>query len=147
MIIPEVLLKHNGTMELWPRRTFPSLTFLFLRSAFAGSLTLDIPVSQCLPSPSLYFLCQYTLTTQRLAIITKKWYSTYSLYFLLPGKDSPSSKLLFAKDIPLYRQLVLSFYQNIQTMPQVCNNNEGGDKNVWYLYRDNPYNWSCIVIS
>ena len=41
------------------------------------------------------------------------------------GKDSPSSKLLFAKDIPLYRQLVVSFYENIQTMPQVCNKNEG----------------------
>lgn len=55
LIIPEVLLKHNGTMELWPRRTFPSLTFLFLRSALAGSLTLDIPVSQCLPSHPFTF--------------------------------------------------------------------------------------------
>ena len=40
---------------------------------------------------------------------------------LSSGKDSPSSKLLFAKDIPLYRQLVGSFYQNIQAMPQVIN--------------------------
>ena len=38
---------------------------------------------------------------------------------MFAGKDSPSSKLLFAKDIPLYRQLVVNFYQNIQNLPQV----------------------------
>jgi plexin A len=38
---------------------------------------------------------------------------------LFLGKDSPASKLLFAKDIPLYRQLVLEFYADIQQLPQV----------------------------
>ena len=37
------------------------------------------------------------------------------------GKDSPASKLLFAKDIPLYRQLVLEYYADIQQLPQVQN--------------------------
>ncbi|KAK2173297.1 hypothetical protein NP493_885g01007 [Ridgeia piscesae] len=32
------------------------------------------------------------------------------------GKDSPSNKLLFAKDIPRYRQWVSQFYRNIQEM-------------------------------
>ena len=40
-------------------------------------------------------------------------------WLIFAGKDSPSSKLLFAKDIPLYRQLVVNFYQNIQNLPQV----------------------------
>ena len=41
LIIPKVPLKHNGTMELWPRRTFPSLTFLFLLAALAACWMLD----------------------------------------------------------------------------------------------------------
>jgi hypothetical protein len=35
------------------------------------------------------------------------------------GKDSPSSKLLFAKDLPRYRRLVSKFYADIAAMPQV----------------------------
>jgi len=35
------------------------------------------------------------------------------------GKDSPSSKLLFAKDIPHYRNLVTKFYNDIKTLPQI----------------------------
>ncbi|CAG7724457.1 unnamed protein product [Allacma fusca] len=35
------------------------------------------------------------------------------------GKDSPSSKLLFAKDIPHYRNLVSKFYADIKNLPQI----------------------------
>ena len=35
------------------------------------------------------------------------------------GKDSPSNKLLFAKDMPHYRSLVRGFYQGITEMPMV----------------------------
>ncbi|XP_064473748.1 plexin-B-like isoform X2 [Ornithodoros turicata] len=35
------------------------------------------------------------------------------------GKDSPSNKLLFAKDIPKYREKVLSFYRGVAAMPKV----------------------------
>ncbi|XP_050527512.1 plexin-B [Daktulosphaira vitifoliae] len=35
------------------------------------------------------------------------------------GKDSPSNKLLFAKDIPQYRETVLRFYNEIQKLPQI----------------------------
>lgn len=35
------------------------------------------------------------------------------------GKDSPSNKLLFAKDIPTYRKMVNRFYQDVATMPPV----------------------------
>jgi len=33
------------------------------------------------------------------------------------AQDSPSSKLLFAKDLPRYRQLVSQFYAAVQQMP------------------------------
>ncbi|XP_035219207.1 plexin-B-like isoform X4 [Stegodyphus dumicola] len=35
------------------------------------------------------------------------------------GKDSPSNKLLFAKDIPTYRKMVNRFYQDVAAMPPV----------------------------
>lgn len=35
------------------------------------------------------------------------------------GKDSPSNKLLFAKDIPQYRDKVSRFYMDIQRLPQI----------------------------
>ncbi|XP_074605238.1 plexin A [Brevipalpus obovatus] len=35
------------------------------------------------------------------------------------GKDSPSSKLLYAKDIPIYKEWVGSYYRNIKTMPAI----------------------------
>lgn len=41
------------------------------------------------------------------------------------GKDSPSNKLLFAKDIPKYREKVLSFYQGIASLPKVTDQEMG----------------------
>ena len=35
------------------------------------------------------------------------------------GKDSPSNKLLFAKDMPHYKSMVRTFYQGIREMPSV----------------------------
>ncbi|XP_063990960.1 plexin-B [Diachasmimorpha longicaudata] len=35
------------------------------------------------------------------------------------GKDSPSNKLLFAKDIPHYREKVGRFYQDVQRLPTI----------------------------
>ena len=34
-------------------------------------------------------------------------------------QDSPSNKLLFAKDIPRYRAMVSKFYKGIQELPAV----------------------------
>uniref|UniRef100_A0A1I8PJB4 Sema domain-containing protein n=1 Tax=Stomoxys calcitrans TaxID=35570 RepID=A0A1I8PJB4_STOCA len=35
------------------------------------------------------------------------------------GKDSPSNKLLFAKDIPQYRKMVKQFYSDVARLPQI----------------------------
>ena len=35
------------------------------------------------------------------------------------GKDSPSSKLLYAKDIPIYKEWVERYYKDIETMPAI----------------------------
>ncbi|XP_022245711.1 plexin-B-like [Limulus polyphemus] len=36
------------------------------------------------------------------------------------GKDSPSNKLLFARDIPAYKKVVVKYYQDISALPVVC---------------------------
>jgi len=35
------------------------------------------------------------------------------------GKDSPSSKLLYAKDIPVYKDWVDRYYADIKAMPVI----------------------------
>ncbi len=35
------------------------------------------------------------------------------------GKDSPSNKLLFARDLPIYRKMVNRFYSDIGSLPAV----------------------------
>lgn len=41
------------------------------------------------------------------------------------GKDSPSNKLLFARDIPSYRRMVCKFYQDISNLPPVTDQEMG----------------------
>lgn len=41
------------------------------------------------------------------------------LYFVFSGKDSPSSKLLYAKDIPAYKEWVERYYLDIKTMQAI----------------------------
>lgn len=40
-------------------------------------------------------------------------------YFLFLGKDSPSSKLLYAKDIPCYKEWVERYYSDIKMMSAI----------------------------
>lgn len=85
--------------------------------------------SNCLPlrfwvnfikNPDFIFDVNKTVTTDScLSVIAQTFMDSCSLNENILGKDSPSSKLLFAKDIPLYRQLVVQFYDNIQSLPQV----------------------------
>lgn len=39
--------------------------------------------------------------------------------FFIAGKDSPSSKLLYAKDIPEYRKWVDRYYRDIRDMSSI----------------------------
>lgn len=41
------------------------------------------------------------------------------MLFPVPGKDSPSSKLLYAKDIPVYKEWVERYYSDIKIMPAI----------------------------
>jgi len=38
---------------------------------------------------------------------------------VLTAQDSPSSKLLYAKDLPRYRQMVTAFYKSLDDSPPV----------------------------
>lgn len=41
------------------------------------------------------------------------------------GKDSPSSKLLYAKDIPVYKEWVERYYSDIKMMPAISDQDMG----------------------
>lgn len=45
-------------------------------------------------------------------------YKNFSSTLFL-GKDSPSSKLLYAKDIPVYKEWVERYYSDIKVMPAI----------------------------
>lgn len=85
--------------------------------------------SNCLPlrfwvnfikNPDFIFDVNKTVTTDScLSVIAQTFMDSCSLNENILGKDSPSSKLLFAKDLPLYRRLVVDYYTNIQRLPQV----------------------------
>lgn len=42
-----------------------------------------------------------------------------SMTLIFAGKDSPSSKLLYAKDIPEYRKWVDRYYRDIRDMSSI----------------------------
>lgn len=54
-----------------------------------------------------------------LSVIAQTFMDSCSTHEHRLGKDSPSAKLLFAKDIPRYRQLVSQFYHRIQELPSI----------------------------
>lgn len=54
-----------------------------------------------------------------LSVIAQTFMDSCSTTEYRLGKDSPSNKLLFAKDLPLYREMVTTFYSEISRMPQI----------------------------
>ena len=48
------------------------------------------------------------------------WQNLSNVSFLLDlSQDSPTNKLLFAKDIPHYKQLVEKYFHDIKSLPPV----------------------------
>ena len=57
-----------------------------------------------------------------LSVIAQFFMDSCSLTNHRLGKDSPTNKLLFARDIPHYRQKVINFYSEISKLPRVSDN-------------------------
>merc|ERR1719391_1226100 len=125
-----------GTILKVPHNFPPPVKWLFdilddaaLQHGMNSAEVLHAWKSNCLPlrfwvnfikNPDFIFDVNKTVTTDScLSVIAQTFMDSCSLNENILGKDSPSSKLLFAKDIPLYRQLVVQFYDNIQSLPQV----------------------------
>ena len=90
-----------------------------LHSWKSNSLPLRIWVN-FIKNPDFIFDVNKTATTNScLSVIAQTFMDSCSLDDNILGKDSPSSKLLFAKDIPLYRQLVVDYYAEVARLPQV----------------------------
>ncbi|ESO84358.1 hypothetical protein LOTGIDRAFT_168803 [Lottia gigantea] len=54
-----------------------------------------------------------------LSVVAQTFMDSCSVHEHVLGKDSPSSKLLYAKDIPKYKQWVDRYYQDIKMMPAI----------------------------
>merc|ERR1711971_792110 len=125
-----------GTILKVPHNFPPPVKWLFdilddaaLQHGMNSAEVLHAWKSNCLPlrfwvnfikNPDFIFDVNKTVTTDScLSVIAQTFMDSCSLNENILGKDSPSSKLLFAKDIPLYRELVVQFYKNIQNIPTV----------------------------
>ncbi|XP_015599759.1 plexin-B [Cephus cinctus] len=60
-----------------------------------------------------------TTVDSSLSVIAQTFMDSCSTTEHRLGKDSPSNKLLFAKDIPHYREKVGRFYTDVQRLPQI----------------------------
>lgn len=55
-----------------------------------------------------------------ISVLFRKWFVVCT-----SGKDSPSSKLLYAKDIPVYKEWVERYYSDIKMMPAISDQDMG----------------------
>lgn len=71
-------------------------------------------------NPDFIFDINKTMTVDScLSVIAQTFMDACSMTEHRLCKDSPSNKLLFAKDIPVYRDMVLRFYQAISNLSQI----------------------------
>lgn len=71
-------------------------------------------------NPDFIFDINKTMTVDScLSVIAQTFMDACSMTEHRLCKDSPSNKLLFAKDIPVYRDMVLRFYQAVSNLPQI----------------------------
>lgn len=71
-------------------------------------------------NPDFIFDINKTATVDSsLSVIAQTFMDACSLTEHRLCKDSPSNKLLFAKDLPTYRDMVIRFYQSVSQLPQV----------------------------
>ncbi|XP_054745360.1 plexin-B isoform X1 [Anastrepha obliqua] len=71
-------------------------------------------------NPDFIFDVNKTVTLDScLSVIAQTFMDACSTTEHRLGKDSPSNKLLFAKDIPQYRKMVKQFYREVSRLPQI----------------------------
>ncbi|KAF6215982.1 hypothetical protein GE061_000319 [Apolygus lucorum] len=61
------------------------------------------------------------------------------------GKDSPSSKLLYAKDIPVYKEWVERYYADIKVMPAISDQDMGAMLAEESRLHTNEFNTNCAL--
>ncbi|XP_075218268.1 plexin A isoform X1 [Lycorma delicatula] len=61
------------------------------------------------------------------------------------GKDSPSSKLLYAKDIPVYKEWVERYYSDIKMMPAISDQDMGAMLAEESRLHSSEFNTNCAL--
>lgn len=106
-LFDEAARRHNiqdpEVVHAWKSNSLPLRFWVnFIKNPdFIFDINKTTPVDSCLSVIAQTFMDACSTTDHRL------------------GKDSPSNKLLFAKDIPHYREMVARFYCDIALLPQI----------------------------
>jgi plexin A len=106
-LLDDAARKHNITepevVHAWKSNSLPLRFWVnFIKNPdFIFDINKTTTVDSCLSVIAQTFMDSCSTTEHRL------------------GKDSPSNKLLFAKDIPHYREMVAHFYYDVQMLPQI----------------------------
>ncbi|KAL1130244.1 hypothetical protein AAG570_013182 [Ranatra chinensis] len=106
-LFDEAARRHNITdpevVHAWKSNSLPLRFWVnFIKNPdFIFDINKTTTVDSCLSVIAQTFMDSCSTTDHRL------------------GKDSPSNKLLFAKDIPQYREMVAKFYADVALLPQI----------------------------
>ncbi|XP_046682902.1 plexin-B isoform X1 [Homalodisca vitripennis] len=106
-LFDEAARRHNivdpEVVHAWKSNSLPLRFWVnFIKNPdFMFDINKTTPVDSCLSVIAQTFMDACSTTDHRL------------------GKDSPSNKLLFAKDIPHYREIVSRFYMDVALLPQI----------------------------
>uniref|UniRef100_A0A146MHQ7 Plexin-B n=2 Tax=Lygus hesperus TaxID=30085 RepID=A0A146MHQ7_LYGHE len=96
-------ISDNEVIHAWKSNSLPLRFWVnFIKNPdFIFDINKTTTVDSCLSVIAQTFMDACSTTDHRL------------------GKDSPSNKLLFAKDIPQYREMVSKFYCDVALIPQI----------------------------
>lgn len=120
---------RGASLPLAIKYMFDFLDDQALNHGITDSETVHTWKSNCLPlrfwvnfikNPNFVFdINKSNIVDSCLSVVAQTFMDACSTSDHRLGKDSPSSKLLYAKDIPIYKDWVERYYSDIQTMPAI----------------------------
>lgn len=109
----------TGKLDIFVYKRLKAYYYYYFFHSLIVSLLLRFWVN-LVKNPDFFFDIDKSSTLDScLSVIAQAFMDSCSTYEHRLGKESPSSKLLFARDIPLYRRQVAKFFYDIAQLPRV----------------------------
>uniref|UniRef100_T1IKW3 Uncharacterized protein n=1 Tax=Strigamia maritima TaxID=126957 RepID=T1IKW3_STRMM len=112
--------------------TNPEVTFTWK----SNCLSLRFWVHMLMHPNYIFDMAANQAVDECLGVISQAFMESFSTTEHRLGKDSPTDKLLFAKDIPHYRELLKQFYSRIQQLPQITDQEMNSTMQQFCLVQD-----------